>query len=306
MRGSSSGANVRLQPLAAWSAADLRRLRIRSARLVTSIFAGEYRSVFRGRGIEFESVREYQPGDDIRGIDWNVTARSGSPYVKQFTEEREMTVMLLLDQSPSMDGSSPRGGKSRIAAELSALLILAAIRGNDRVGLLTFSDRVECYVPPAKGPRHAQRLIAELPQRAATAGGSDVSGALNYLERVQRRGAIVFLISDFIADDFHLPLAAVARRHDLVAVALSDPLDAELPQVGLLHVSDPETGLRRLIDSSDAGVRAVWRQQSARRRAELQETLRGAGVELLMVGSDESPVHALTLFFQGRQRRLSR
>lgn len=294
------------QAVPAWSAADVRRLRIRSSRLVTSVFAGEYRSVFRGRGIEFESVRDYQPGDDIRAIDWNVTARAGRPFVKQFIEEREMTVMLLLDQSASMDGSSPSGAKSRAAAEVCALLILAAIRGNDRVGLLTFSDQVERFIPAAKGTRHAQRLIAELPRRSRTGRDSDLAGALRYLERVQRRGAIVFLISDFIAPEFRLPLAAAARLHDVVAISIVDPLDSELPCAGLLQVVDPETGARRLIDSGDVRVREAWRHHAGQRTAELSQTLGAAGVEQLIVASDASPVHVLTRFFQSRQRRLSR
>jgi uncharacterized protein (DUF58 family) len=289
-----------------WAAADVRRLRILSSRLVTGIFAGEYRSAFRGRGIEFEEVREYQPGDDIRNIDWNVTARAGRPFVKQYVEEREMTVMILLDLSPSLACPTPRGTKSRVAAEIAALLAYAATRSNDRVGLMTFSDRIERYIPPAKGGRHAQRLVAELQRQAPSGQGTDLAGALNYLERVQRRGAILFLISDFLSDDFSLPLAAAARRHDVVAISVTDPLDDELPGVGLLQVADAESGMRRLIDSSDAAVRTAYRNLAARRRAGIGQVCADAGVGHLEVASDASPAKALARFFHDRRRRRRR
>jgi len=293
------------QPLA-WAAADIRRLKIVSSRLVTSIFAGEYRSAFRGRGIEFEEVREYQPGDDIRNIDWNVTARAGRPFVKQYVEEREMTVMILLDLSSSLDCASPRGSKSRQAAEIAALLAFAATRSNDRVGLMTFSDRIERYIPPAKGARQAFRLVAELQRQAPSGQGTDLAGALNYLERVQRRGAIVFLISDFLAEDFHLPLAAATRRHDVVAISVVDPLDDELPAVGLLQVADAETGARRLIDSSDGAVRTAYRNLAASRRAEIGQVLANAGAEHLEIAAGASPAKALARFFHGRRWRPGR
>ena len=297
--------NSARSPLKPSSAMAARRLRILSSRRVSSLFAGEYRSAFRGRGIEFEEVREYQPGDDIRAIDWNVTARSGRPFVKQFVEEREMTVMLLLDQSPSLDYLAPRGAKSRVAAEICALLAFAAVRSNDRVGLLTFSDRIERYLPPAKGPRHAQRLIAEM-QRPPEGSGTDLAGALNTLERVQRRASILIIISDFLAADFRLPLIAAARRHDVVAVSLTDLLDGQLPEVGLVRVADPETGHRRLIDSRDARVRAAYHRHASARQAELDQLFAATGVEHVRIATDTPPVHALTSFFRGRQRRLCR
>lgn len=293
-------------PSKTWSAAELRRLEILSSRLVTSIFAGEYRSVFRGRGIEFEEVREYQPGDDIRGIDWNVTARAGRPFVKQFAEEREMTVMLLLDRSASMRCTTPRRSKERVAAEVCALLAFAAARSNDRVGLLCFSERIERYLPPAKGGRHAQRLIAEVLGATSGGRGTDLAGALDYLGRVQRRPSILFLVSDFLSGDFRLPLAAAARRHDVVAVAIGDVLDEALPEVGLLAVADAEGDGRRLLDSGDARVRLAYREYAARRRAALSQAFATAGVEQLEVATDAAPVQALTRFFHGRRRRLSR
>lgn len=294
------------QASSAWPAAEVRRLEILSARLVTSVFAGEYRSVFRGRGIEFEEVREYQPGDDVRGIDWNVTARVGSPFVKQYVEEREMTVMLLLDRSASLDAATPRRARSRVAAEACALLALAAARSHDRVGLLSFSDRIERYLPPAKGMRHAQRLIAELARTPAAGRGTDLAGALGFLGRVLHRAGIVFVVSDFLATDFRLPLAALARRHDVVAVTLVDPLDAALPAAGLVQVTDAETGARRLVDSRDARVRQAYRAHAEMQREALQQTLAAAGVERLTLTTDTSPVQALSRFFHGRRRRLAR
>lgn len=290
---------------AAWSAAQVRRLQILSSRLVSSIFAGEYRSIFRGRGIEFEEVREYQPGDDVRSIDWNVTARCGRVFMKQYVEEREMTVMLLLDRSASLDCVSPRATKNRVAAEICALLAFAAARSHDRVGLLSFTDRVERYLPPAKGARHARRVIAEALQ--APAGRStDLAGALDYLGRVQRRGCILFIISDFLSADFRLSLAGAARRYDVVAVSVTDPLDEELPDVGLLQMADAETGGRRLVDTSNSSVRQAWQQQAVMRQAELSRALSAAGIEHLRVATDSSPIQALVRFFHSRQRRLRR
>ena len=296
----------RRAPPSPWSAADARRLQILSSRLVTGIFAGKYRSVFRGRGIEFEEVRDYQPGDDIRSIDWNVTARSGRPFVKLYAEEREMTVMILLDRSASLACDTPRAAKSRVAAEVCALLIYAALRSNDRVGLMTFTDRIERYVPPARGARHARRLVAEVLQPPPGGQGTDLAAALNYLDKVQRRGTILFILSDFFAAGFSRPLAAAARRHDVVAISLTDPADAWLPDAGLLQVADVETGYRRLVDSGDAGVCEAYRRHAAVRQADLEQTFSAAGVEHLAIGTDTPPVQALTRFFLGRQRRLSR
>ncbi len=289
-----------------WPAAEVRRLQILSSRLVTSLFAGEYRSVFRGRGIEFEEVREYQPGDDIRSIDWNVTARSGRPFVKLFIEEREMTVMLVLDRSASLDCASPRGSKGKLAAEVCALLAFAAARSHDRIGLLTFSDRIEQYIPPAKGTRHARRLVAEMLKPAPAARATDLAGALDFLGRVQRRGAILFLVSDFLAAGFQLALTAAARRNDVVAVSLSDPNDLELPDVGLTRMADPETGFRRLVDTGSASVRQAYRAHAESRRTTLRASLAAAGVEHVEIATNQSPARTLMHFFLNRQQRLSR
>jgi uncharacterized protein (DUF58 family) len=290
----------------AWSPIDIRRLEILSSKFVTSIFAGEYRSVFRGRGIEFDAVRDYQPGDDVRSIDWNVTARAGRPFVKQFIEERELTVILLLDVSASLRCTAAHGSKSRAAAEIVALLAFAAARSNDRVGLLTFTDRVERYIPPAKGSRHVQQLIAEGLQQAPIGSGTDLAGALNYLNRVQRRNAILFLVSDFLTDDFLLPLGAAARRHDVVAITVTDPMDRQLPSVGLAEVMDAESGKSRLIDTDNAKVRQAYGHHAAQRSGALKQTFAAAGVEYLSVDTSASPAQCLAGFFLNRQRRLSR
>jgi len=286
-----------------WSAAEVRRLRVLSSRLVTGSFAGEYRSVFRGRGIEFEEVREYQPGDDIRSIDWNVTARTGRPYVKQFVEEREMTVLLLLDRSASLDCPGPRGPKSGVAAEVCALLAFAAARSNDRVGLLTCTEQVEQFIPPGKGVRQAERIVASLFSRHPAGRGTDLSGALDYLNRVSRRGATLCIVSDFQSGDFRSQLAAAARRHDVVAVLISDQHDRELPEVGLLQVVDPESGSRRLIDAGSPGVREQYRLEAAARRDGLLRGFAAAGVHCLELSTGAPPIHSLARFFHSRQRQ---
>jgi uncharacterized protein (DUF58 family) len=279
-------------------------LRILSTRLVTSILAGAYRSVFRGRGIEFEELCDYQPGDDIRCIDWNVTARTGRPCIKRFIEEREMTVMLLLDRSASLACPSPHRSKHEVAADICALLVGTATRSNDRIGLLTFGDRIERYIPPGKGVRHTHRLIAGIAAQPTTEGGTDLAGALNYLQRVTRRPVILFIISDFISTDFSSALSAAARRHDVVAVSIIDPHDRNLPNVGLLQVADAETGTRRLIDTSSPKVRSIYAHHAATRQEALQRTVTSAGAELLTVSTTIPPVQSLSRFFQARQRRL--
>lgn len=285
----------------------MRRLQILSSRLVNSRFAGEYRSVFRGRGIEFEEVREYQPGDDIRNIDWNVTARTGRPFVKLFIEEREMTVMLVLDRSASLQCASAHGSKARLGAEVCALLAFAAARSHDRVGLLTFSDRIEQYIPPAKGVRHVRRLVAEIRKPPETANAStDLAGALHFLERVQRRGCILFLVSDFVTTGYQPALTIASRRNDVVAVALSDPIDFELPDVGLIRMRDAETGYRRLVDSSSVAVQQGYREHAVAQRAALRSRLASAGADLVEIGTECSPARTLMHFFLERQQRLNR
>lgn len=282
---------------------QLRRLRVLSSRLVTGLFAGEYRSVFKGRGMEFESVREYQPGDDVRNIDWNVTARAGRPFLKQFVEERELNLMLLVDRSASLACPTPRGAKSRLAAEAAALLAFAAARSNDRVGLITCSDRVESFIPPAKGARQAQRIVASLSGDAPNAGGTDLAAALDYLARVSRRAGTLCIVSDFLSPDFSRELAAVARRHETVALVLTDPSDFELPRAGLLDLTDEESGRRSLVDSASPKVRRFFREATLERRARLLETFASLGVKQLELSTTEPPLSALVRFFQGNRRQ---
>lgn len=293
-------------PGAGWRAAEIRRLQIQSSRLVTGIFAGAYRSVFRGRGLEFQEVREYQPGDDVRCIDWNVTARAGRPYLKLFVEERDLTVLIFLDRSASLDCPTPRGPKSRTAAEACALLALAAARNHDRVGLLTCSDRVERYLPPAKGGRQAQRIVAELFSGKPAGLGTDLAGALDYLDRVCRRPSTLCIVSDFQCGDLRLPLAALARRHDVVALQVTDDSDLELPDAGLLQVVDPERGTRRLLDAGAPRVRSAYRQQAAARRKQLLRDFAAAGVRVLELKNGHPPIHALVRFFQAGRRQEGR
>lgn len=287
---------------AAPSADQVRRLQILSSRLVTGLFAGGYRSVFRGRGAEFDAVREYHPGDDVRSIDWNVTARAGRPYLKQFIEERETTVMLLLDRSASLDCPTPRGQKSAGAAKACALLAFAAARSNDRVGLLTCTDRVESFIPPAKGPRQAQRIIAALSGEVAGAG-SDLAGALRYLDRVTRLAGTICIVSDFDSPGFSRELAAVARRHLVVALVVTDPADLELPEAGLLDVVDRETGRRLLVDTGAPKVRRAYREEALSRRDCLLRTFAELGVRHLELSTTEAPLDALSRFFQRSARQ---
>lgn len=289
-----------------WSETDIRRLELLSSKFVTSIFAGEYRSVFRGRGIEFDAVREYQPGDDVRSIDWNVTARAGRPFVKQFIEEREMTVLLMLDLSSSLQCPTAHGRRSRTAGEVVALLAFAAARSNDRIGLLTFTDRVESYIAPGKGPRHVQRLIAQGLQQPPTGSGTDLSCALDFINLTQRRSAILFVISDFLTGEFARPLALAARRHDIVAIKVTDSTDADLPTAGLLKIADPETGAARLVDTSSPKVRRAYAGYAARRESTLKQVFDTVGIEYLSVDTDGTPMHCLARFFRRRQRRPGR
>lgn len=300
-----STATAPASPESNLSSADrIRRLNIISRRLVTSIFAGSYKSVFRGRGIEFEELREYQPGDDIRSIDWNVAARTGKTYVKRFIEEREMNVLLAVDRSASMQCPSPRGSKSSIVSDVCALLIGSATRSNDRIGLLTFGNRVEQYIPPGKGFRHAQRLLAAIENDSAAQGTTDLAGALDYLQRVTRRPVILFIISDFVCSGFSSQLSAASRRHDVVAVAISDPTDRELPDAGLLQMKDAENGKTILIDSSSPEVRKAYSLQSAKRQTALRQTIAATGSELLTISTASSPLQSLHRFFMTRQRRM--
>jgi uncharacterized protein (DUF58 family) len=285
---------------------QIRRLQLKARRAVEDILGGEYHSVFKGTGIVFEEVRAYQPGDDIRTIDWNVTARMGQPFIKRFVEERELTVALLVDCSGSQLFGTRLQQKREVAAELAAVLAFSAISNNDKVGLIQFTDKVEHFVPPRKGIRHVLRLIRDVlffqPQRP----GTSLREGLDYLNRVLRRRAIVFLLSDFLDEDYERSLKRAGRRHDLVAVRITDPREEELPAVGLLELEDAETGVCVLVDTSSRAVRAAHAEAAGRRREAVRQLTRAAGIDLIEVSTDGSHLDALIRFFKLRERRLRR
>jgi uncharacterized protein (DUF58 family) len=283
----------------------VRQIEIRTRHMVTEVFAGQYHSAFKGQGMEFEEVREYVPGDDIRSIDWNVTARAGAPFIKKFIEERELSVMLVVDISASMAfGSTPRL-KSEVAAEMAAVLAFAAIRNQDKVGLLLHSDQVERHLPPGKGARHVLRVVSDVLNARPRGAGSSLKPALEYLNRVQRRPGVVFLIGDFLdADDFRRPLAITARRHDVVAVVLGDRREKQLPAVGRVEWEDAETGQRLLVDTSDPRVRRAFEQRQTRRRDRLYELLARAGADALPIECGQPYERAFRKFFAARAHRL--
>jgi uncharacterized protein (DUF58 family) len=280
--------------------AQVRRLTIRSRRAVEEVFSGAYRSAFRGQGLEFAEVREYVPGDDIRSIDWNVTARAGRPFVKRFDEERELTVVVALDLSGSLAFGSRSRAKRDAAAEAGALLALAAARNRDRVGLLLFTDRVELYLPPGKSRARALRIARELLAFEPEGRGTDLAGALGFLNRVLRRRAVVFLLSDWRAQGFDRPLAHLARRHDVVALDVADPLEREAPARGLLRVRDLETGRAAWVDASSRAARGAWKGAAARRSKELEQTFRRAGVPRLALDADRPAAPILIRYFERR------
>ncbi|HEY3176150.1 MAG TPA: DUF58 domain-containing protein [Candidatus Polarisedimenticolia bacterium] len=281
----------------------IRRIEIRTRRLVNESLAGEYHSVFRGRGMEFSEVREYQSGDDIRTIDWNVTSRMGHPYVKKFVEERELTVALLVDASASRDFGSVNRLKGDLAAEVSALLAFSAIKNNDRVGLLQFTDRIEKHVPPKKGRTHVLRVIRELLYSVPESSGTDIAGALEHAMRVFRRRSVMFLISDFIASGYEKVMRRAARRHDLVAIVIGDPREESLPRVGLLEVEDPETGETMVIDTSDARLVKTFRERALARRQERKRFFSSSGIDSVDLSTGRPYDVPLVRFFEARARR---
>jgi len=285
---------------------QIRRLQLRARRAVEDILGGEYHSVFKGTGMVFEEVREYQPGDDIRSIDWNVTARMGHPFIKRFIEERELTVMLLVDASGSQRFGTQLHEKREVAAELAALLAFSAISNNDKVGLIAFTDQVERFVPPAKGTRHALRLIRDVLFFQPARRGTSLRQALDLLNRILHRRAIVFLLSDFLDSGFERALRRTGRRHDLVAVRISDPREEELPPVGFLELEDAETGSRFLLDTRSPQVRRAYAEVATRRAEQLRQLCRSSRIDLIDVSTAGEHVDALVHFFRMREHRLRR
>jgi uncharacterized protein (DUF58 family) len=285
---------------------QVRRLQLRARRAVEDPLGGAYRSVFKGVGIAFEDVREYQPGDDIRSIDWNVTARMGHPFIKRYIEERELTVVFLLDGSASMSFGTLQQAKHEVVAEIAALLTLCAVSNNDKVGLILCTDEVEKFVPPRKTSRHALRLIRDLFVHRPARPGTRLRAGLDFLNRVQRRRALVFVFSDFLDADYGKALQRTGRRHDVVAVTVSDPCEDDLPAVGLLRVHDAETGRQRLIDTRAASFRTALLAQRRQRREEFQALVRAGRIDVLSVSTTGQHLDALIQFFHRRQLRLSR
>jgi len=282
----------------------VRRIEIRTRHVVNDVFAGRYHSVFKGRGMEFDEVREYVPGDDIRAIDWNVTARSGVPHIKKFVEEREMTVMLMVDISGSNDFGSTPQLKRDLAAEVAAMLAFSATRNNDRIGLILFSDQVEKYVPPRKGSAHVLRIIRDVlthkPQNLQT----DLSPALHFLNHTVSRRAVTFLISDFIFPvECEKPLKITAKRHDLIAVAIVDPHERIWPKAGIIEWVDPESGKRFLVDTSHAAVRNELFLAQTKKTEGLHHTLQKAGIDRIELLAGEPYEKAFIKFFKQRNRR---
>lgn len=284
----------------------IRRIEIRTRRLVNQGMGGEYHSVFKGRGMEFSEVREYQAGDDVRTIDWNVTSRTGSLHVKKFVEERELTVLLAVDVSRSGDFGSVARSKLETAAEVAAVLAFSAVRNNDRVGLLLFTDEIEAHVPPARGGEHVLRVVREVLCHEPRGRGTDIGKALRSAMTSLKKRSIVFVISDFIDANYEFALRVAARRHDVVAISVSDPREVELPNLGLIEVEDAETGERRLVDTGSRRVRESHARRQAQVVNERRVLLRRMGVDLLEVATNTPYDVPIMKFFQLRERKLRR
>ena len=288
--------------------ARIRRIEITTRKLVNDSFAGEYQSVFKGRGMEFDEVRQYHPGDDVRSIDWNVTARTGEPYVKSYVEERELTVMLVVDVSRSGDFGTRNRFKRELAVELAAVMSFAATTNNDRVGLLLFTDRVESLVPPRKGRSHVLRMVRDLLVFQPVGSGTDIRLALDTVHRMLKRRSIVFLVSDFLADpeSYRQAMLVTNRRHDVVAFDLSDPLEHDIADVGIMALEDAESGQLRWVDTSNS----EWKRDFSERVARLEEgkndVFIAAGVDRIKVTTARDYVPDVGAFFKDRLRRLGR
>ena len=281
----------------------VKRIEIQTRGLVNDVFSGEYHSVFKGRGMEFSEVREYQIGDDIRTIDWNVSARMGHPFVKIFEEERELTVMLLVDVSSSGDFGSYERMKGEIASEICALLAFSAIKNNDKVGLIIFTDRIEKFVPPKKGKTHVLRVLRELLYHKPEGKGTDISEALEYLSRVITRRSVVFLVSDFINTSYERALQIANKKHDIVAITITDPREVSLPAVGFVELEDAESGEVVLVDTSSVDVRDLFENKTERNKIERDKLFRSMNVDYIDISTATSYVEPLIKFFRMRAKR---
>ena len=282
---------------------QVKLLELRTRGLVNSLFTGEYRSVFKGQGMEFSEVREYQPGDEVRSIDWNVTARMRKPYVKRYIEERELTVMLVVDLSGSERFGTRKRFKSELASELAAVLAMSAIRNNDRVGAVLFTDRIEHVVPPRKGRRHALRLMRDLLAFEPIGTGTDIAAAVDYAGKMLVHKSIIFLVSDFQEEELEQPLKLLAQRHDVVAVTVDDPSEQELPDLGLARFVDPESGQTLDVDTSDPAVRARFAEAVASELTTRKRLLRRLAIDEIPLHTDGGVVDPLIKFFRTRETR---
>ncbi len=282
---------------------NIRRIQITTSRMVTDVFAGQYQSVFKGKGMEFDEVREYQPGDEIRSIDWNVTARTGHPYIKKFVEERELTVMLLLDMSASSYFGTRSQLKMKVAAEICSLLAFSAIRNNDKVGLIIFTDKQEKFVPPRKGTRHVLRVIREALYFKPTGKKTDINAALEYLNRVTARRSVTFIISDFFAPPFKKMLNAANKRHDVTAITITDPAELDLSAVGIIKLNDPETGKSFLVDTDNSTLRKDYSASSRKRLREREMLFRSINMDTIDIYTNIPYQKSLFKFFRARERR---
>lgn len=280
----------------------IRQIQIYTSRAVDASFAGQYESVFKGRGMQFDEVREYMPGDEIRTIDWNVTARTGRPFIKRFVEEREMTVLFAVDLSASGEFGTVSKLKNELAAEFCAVLAFAAAKNNDKVGLLIFTDQVETYVPPLKGRRQVLRVIREILYAKPQSPRTDLARALEYVNHVLTRRAILFVISDFLTGGYAKPLQVAARRHDVVCLRVEDPREVTVPAAGLFELEDAETGARRIVDLSEA-LAETMRFQATQRKGQLKQTLARYHADLIEIQAGQAPAEPLMAFFERRAKR---
>ncbi len=285
---------------------QVKLIELRTRGLVNSVFTGEYRSVFKGQGMEFSEVREYQPGDEVRSIDWNVTARMRRPFVKRYIEERELTVMLVVDLSGSERFGTVKRFKSELASELAAVLAMSAVRNNDRVGVLLFTDRIEHVIPPRKGRRHVLRIIRDLLAFEPVGRGTDMVRAIDYVAKMLNQKAIVFIVSDFLEEEISHPLKLLAQHHDVVAVTVDDPSERELPDIGIARLIDPETGDTLEIDTSSPNVRDAYTERVMTEREERKHLLRRLAIDEVPVHTEGGVVEPLLRFFRTRETRLRR
>jgi uncharacterized protein (DUF58 family) len=283
---------------------NIRRIQITTSRMVTDAFAGQYHSVFKGRGMEFDEVREYQPGDDIRSIDWNVTARTGHPFIKKFVEERELTLMLLLDMSGSSYFGTVNKLKRHLSAEICSILALSAIRNNDKVGLIIFTDRIEKFVPPKKGLSHVLRIIREALYHKPEGNGTDIPAALEYLSKVINRSSVAFVISDFYAKGHEKSLSIANRRHDVIAISITDPRERDLPDIGIINLEDAETGRGIMLDTSSPSVRSKFHANALHIFEKRQKIFRSANIDHVDVHTDMPYTTELYKFFRMREGRI--